>query len=204
MTFLKSLIFLVSATVIGTLAQVSSSYTDSGITFQGITDPTYNITIGFVTPPAGSSDTDEFIGEIVSPISNQWIGIALGGQMANNLLLVAWPNENSIVASTRFTTGYIQPTAYPGPTLTSLAQTSVDADTWRWVFRCQNCTSWAGPSSSGSLDTTGVPTLAWVVSFEAVDDPSDPESNFNEHDDFGFWGEALVNASSTDYNTYIG
>ena len=32
------------------------------------------------------------------------IGIALGGQMAGDLLVVAWPNGNDIVASTRFAT----------------------------------------------------------------------------------------------------
>ncbi|KAH8107437.1 cytochrome domain of cellobiose dehydrogenase Hp3 Ph 7.5 [Phellopilus nigrolimitatus] len=194
-------LFVLAAAAATALAQ-SSSYTDSGITFQGITVATYDITIGFVTPPAGSADTDEFIGEIVSPTSNKWIGLALGGQMANNLLLVAWPNGDDIVASPRFTSGYVQPTAYAGPTLTTLSQTSVDADTWRWVFRCQNCTSWAGDGTSGTLDTTGSPVIAWAVSFEAVDDPSDPDSNFSEHDDFGFWGEVFSDASSSSYSSY--
>ena len=34
----------------------------------------------------------------------QKAGIALGGEMAYNLLLVAWPNDNEIVFSTRYTT----------------------------------------------------------------------------------------------------
>ncbi|KAH8107442.1 cytochrome domain of cellobiose dehydrogenase Hp3 Ph 7.5 [Phellopilus nigrolimitatus] len=200
-TFRPLLVLAAAATA--ALAQ-SSSYTDSGITFQGITDSTYNITVGFVMPPAGSAGTDEFIGEIISPTSINWVGVALGGKMANDLLLVAWPNGEDIVASTRFATGHVQPTAYAGPTLTTLSQTSVDADTWRWVFRCQNCTSWAGDDTSGSLNTTSVGTVAWAISSEAVDDPSDPESDFHKHNDTGTWAEDFAGASSSSYSSYIG
>ena len=86
-------------------AQSSSSYTDQGITFQGITDPTYNVTYGFVFPPlTETNETTEFIGEIVTPVSNQWIGVALGGQMADDLLLVLWPNGDEIMYSPRWAT----------------------------------------------------------------------------------------------------
>lgn len=79
--------------------------------------------------------------------------------MADNLLIVVWPNGDDIVFSPRYTTGYIQPTVFSGPTITTL-QSSVDSDGgWKWIFRCQNCTSWTG----GSLDTTGTPVFAWVI-----------------------------------------
>lgn len=55
------------------LAQSSTAYTDSGITFQGITAATYDFQIGFVTPPAGAAQTDEFVAEIVSPSANKWV-----------------------------------------------------------------------------------------------------------------------------------
>jgi cellobiose dehydrogenase (acceptor) len=86
------------------LAQTSSSYTDTdnGITFQGLDEPVHGVTYGFVFPE--STTGDEFIGEIIAPVEAKWIGIALGGAMAGDLLLVSWPNGDSIVSSTRFTT----------------------------------------------------------------------------------------------------
>lgn len=66
----------------------------------------HDVTYGFVFPPLATSGTQstEFIGEVVAPIDAEWIGIALGGAMAGDLLLVAWPNGNEIVSSTRWTT----------------------------------------------------------------------------------------------------
>lgn len=61
---------------------------------------------GFVFPPttATGSTATEFIGDLIVPVANKWVGLALGGQMANNLLLVAWPNSNTIMISPRYTT----------------------------------------------------------------------------------------------------
>lgn len=58
--------------------------------------------IGMVFPT--STTGTEFIGEVVAPIAIKWAGIALGGAMIGNPLLVAWPNGNSIVTSTRWAT----------------------------------------------------------------------------------------------------
>lgn len=90
------------------LSQSASPYTDPGNGFQftGITDPSYGVTYGVVFPPiptSGATPT-EFIGEIVAPLTAEWIGLSLGGAMLDDLLLVAWPNGNNIVYSTRYTT----------------------------------------------------------------------------------------------------
>ena len=55
-------------------AQISSSYTDAGITFQGIVGPTTNLTVGFVTPTDDSQD--EFVGEMVAQSSAKWVSRA--------------------------------------------------------------------------------------------------------------------------------
>ena len=99
--FVKTLIALASFATLS-IAQGSASYTDSGITFQGLQEPTHGVTYGFVLPE--DTNSTEFIGEIIAPVANQWIGIALGGQMANDLLIVSWPNGNDIVFSPRYTT----------------------------------------------------------------------------------------------------
>ncbi|KAH7911765.1 putative cellobiose dehydrogenase [Hygrophoropsis aurantiaca] len=184
------------------LAQSSSSYTDpaNGFVFQGYSEPVHSVTYGLVFPPlvtTGANST-EFIGEIVATSDAQWIGLALGGAMAGDLLIVAWPNGNSIVYSARYTTGYVQPTAYAGPTITTLSST-VNSTNWKWIFRCQNCTAWTG----GGIDLGGGGALAWAYSDIAVDDPSDPQSTFQEHTDFGFFGETFSAAHNPNYQSYL-
>ncbi|KZS87659.1 cellobiose dehydrogenase [Sistotremastrum niveocremeum HHB9708] len=198
MVSFKRLIALASV-VTGVLSQ-SVAYTDSGINFQGIFETTHGIQYGFVFPPttATGATAQEFIGEIIVPVVNQWVGLAFGGQMADNLLMVAWPNANNIVFSPRYATGYIQPTPYAGPTVTTL-ESSVNSTYWKWIFRCQNCTTWDG----GSMDTNGGPVFAWVIGLSPVFTPSSPASDFNEHDDFGFWGEITADAHDPNYASYL-
>ncbi|TCD65251.1 substrate-specific activator of APC-dependent proteolysis [Steccherinum ochraceum] len=185
------------------LGQTAAPYTDTenGFQFTGITDPVHTVTYGLVFPPLASSgpQSTEFIGEIVAPIAAKWVGFALGGAMLQNILLVAWPNGNQIVTSTRYATAYVQPTEYDGPTLTTLPSSHVNATHWKWVYRCQNCTSWNG----GGLDVTSGAALAWAYSSVGVDDPADPQSTFQEHTDFGFFGMDFSSAHNANYNAYL-
>ncbi|RDX41638.1 cellobiose dehydrogenase [Lentinus brumalis] len=197
---LGRLLFSLLPLVGAALAQVAAPYTDSGngFVFDGISDPVYKVNYGIVLPSASSST--EFIGEIVAPIDAKWIGWALGGAMIGDLLIVAWPNGNKIVASTRYATGYTQPDAYAGPTLTTLPSSGVNSTHWKFVFRCQNCTSWEG---GGGIDPTGTGVFAWAYSNVAVDDPSDPNSTFAEHTDFGFFGINFPDAQNSNYQNYL-
>lgn len=154
------------------------------------------MTYGYVFPPLDSGAT-EFIGEIVAPIDTEWSGVSPAGVMIEALLLVAWVNGDEVVSSARWATDYIQPLAMVGPILTDLPSTKVNSTHWKWVYRCENCTTWSG----GGLDTTSFGAPAWAFSSIPVDDPSDPESDFQEHTDFGFYGLdfSSAHASASDY-----
>ncbi|EIW75757.1 hypothetical protein CONPUDRAFT_140074 [Coniophora puteana RWD-64-598 SS2] len=171
------------------LAQTSSTYTDpdNGIVFEGYTDQ--NVTVGFALPPINVDN--EFLGEIIAPVTQQWVGIALGGTMLDNLLLVAWPYGENVVYSPRYATSYTLPTLYDGPVITSLVGTYVNETYWKWVFRCQNCTTWEG----GSLNTTSTSaTVYWVSSNVTVEDPASANSSFTKHNDGASWDENFVAA----------
>ncbi|KAF9524951.1 cellobiose dehydrogenase [Crepidotus variabilis] len=171
------------------LAQAGGAYVDpdNGITFYGYTEPAHGVTYGFVFPPLGST-SNEFIGEIVAPIAGAWAGVSPGGSMINNLLLVAWPNAGKIVRSARYTTSYVLPTAMSGPILTDLPSSKVNATHWKWVYRCQNCVTWATDSGTNSIPVGDFGVPAWAYSSAPVDTPSNPQSTFVEHTDFGFFG----------------
>ncbi|KAK0437789.1 cellobiose dehydrogenase [Armillaria borealis] len=183
-------------------AQLGTQYVDpdNGITFYGLTDPVHGVTFGYVFPPLDSGAT-EFIGEIVAPIATEWSGVSPGGAMITNLLLVAWADGDQVVSSARWATDYVQPLAMEGPILTDLPSTKVNETHWKWVYRCENCTVWA----NGGLDTGSFGAPAWVFSNIPVDDPSDPESTFEEHTDFGFYGLdfSASHASASDYANWV-
>ncbi|KAI0261221.1 cellobiose dehydrogenase [Gloeopeniophorella convolvens] len=191
------------------LAQTSSSYVDPAncITFQGLLDPTYGVQYGAVFPPLAASGPNptDFIAEIVAPLAAKWVGLAIAGAMIGDPLLVAWPNGNQVVSTVRMATDYIQPVAYNGVTITNLPSTGVNSTHWSWVFHCQNCTSWTNANGGGSIDPTSGGAWAWAYSSAPVDDPSDPNSTFEEHTDFGFWGEIFSDAhvSAADYQSYL-
>ncbi|KAJ7254674.1 cellobiose dehydrogenase [Mycena haematopus] len=188
------------------LAQVAAEFTDpdNGITFWGITDVVHNVTYGYVFPPLATSGPNptEFIGTIVSPLVNQWNGFALSGSMVDSLLVAAWPNNGGIVFTTRYATTNVLPDVYPGPVITTLPHSYVNATHWKWVYRCQNCTTWTG---GGSIDVSSQGAVpAWCSSTIAVDDPADPGTSMVQHTDFGFYffpfAEAHVSAAT--YNNW--
>ncbi|KAJ6600770.1 cellobiose dehydrogenase [Mycena sp. CBHHK59/15] len=170
------------------LSQVASQYTDpdNGITFWGTKDVVHNVTWGYVFPPLATSGPNptEYIAEIVAPLANQWAGFALSGSMIDSLLVAAWPNNGKIVFTTRYATSNVLPDVYPGPVITTLPSTSINSTHWKWVFRCQNCTTWTG----GSIDVSSSAAVpAWCVSTIAVDNPADPGTTMVQHTDFGFY-----------------
>ncbi|QRV98090.1 GMC oxidoreductase [Ceratobasidium sp. AG-Ba] len=182
------------------LSQQSSAWTDpsTNIPFQSFVDPVHGIRLSTAFP--ASTTSTEFVGEIVAPISAKWVGWSLGGGMNNNLLLVAWPNGNSVVASTRYTTGYTMPTVITGYTLTTItAGTSVNSTHWKWLFRCQGCTSWTG----GSMTTNGVQVFGWAYSTVGPTTPSSASSAFPEHTDFGNWGHNTASAHYSNYDDFL-
>ncbi|KAH8806689.1 hypothetical protein DL96DRAFT_1698942 [Flagelloscypha sp. PMI_526] len=168
----------------------------------GFYEAGHGVQYGYILPPIGADGTlpTEFIGEIVAPLSAKWIGVGLNSAMANDLLLVAWPNGNSVVRSARMATDYVQPTVYSTPILTDLPTTKVNSTHWKWIFRCQNCTSWPG----GALQQNTTYPTAYVWASTEVDTPSDPASDMIQHDEFGIfvmpWASARV--SQADYDNY--
>jgi cellobiose dehydrogenase (acceptor) len=117
--------------------------------------------------------------------------------MLDNLLIMVWPNAGKFVVSPRYATDYVLPVPYSGPTITTLPTSYQNSTHWKWVFRCQNCTTWQGnlyfllesllKANSrvlgGSLNTAGTPVFAWAYGNTPVDTPSSPSSSFGEHSD---------------------
>jgi hypothetical protein len=75
------------------------------------------------------------------------------GRMQTSLFIASvWPSESlvkmfKLYESPNFSNSnraYENPTIYSGPTLTQLSSSTINSTHWKFVFRCQNCTSWTG------------------------------------------------------------
>ncbi|TVY17652.1 Cellobiose dehydrogenase [Lachnellula arida] len=196
-SFLTSLAFIA-----GTYAQ-SSVYTDdnTGITFQRYAN-TEGVSFGIAVPETPASD---FIGQMVAPSNGSgYAGVSLTPEMTGSLLVVAWPNNNSVVASFRETrSGYTSPGVYTasGLSLSPIANgTFVNSTHLAYTFLCTGC---MGLDLSFAGNSTSI-TLGWALGTQAVTNPSSASTaSFTYHDGgFGEFGLTLSSATSASYASW--
>ena len=113
------------------------------------------MTIGVVLPPDSTPVSDEYIVNLVAPVSYGWTGISMGGQMSNSLLFTMWPYNSNIMLGPRWAecvvpwyclyyvltyptnSDYVLPDPYAGPKITLLPASKVNSTHINAIFRCQ-------------------------------------------------------------------
>lgn len=173
----------------GSTQAQSTSYTDANtdITFQTWTDKRSSFTFGIALP---TNPTTDFIGQISAPITEGYASVAMGSSMANKLMVVAWPNGDSVVSSLRIASGYTNPdpidddSAVLKPIKDGI---SVDADSFTYTFLCQGCIKDDGTTFAA---TASPAILGFAVSNKALSTPSSPSGPLNYHS-AGFGGFSI-------------
>ncbi|KAJ6598826.1 hypothetical protein DFH09DRAFT_1356022 [Mycena vulgaris] len=178
------------------LSQTSTEYVDSEIEFTGIVEVAHGVTYGFVLPQANATETSEFIGQVISPLDNKWVGVALGG--ANSLMVVAWPNETTIFGSPRYVDSNYLDIPYDGANISTIG-TTVNETHWKWTYRCENCTVWP----EGTLAVNGSQLMTWLVGFTEVETPDAENSTLSQYSDLGSWEQDLAAAQNANYSTFV-
>lgn len=198
---LKLLVIAILYTVTSALAQTHAwCDPDTPRCFQAIESSNLTIATAF----SNSTTATDFVGEIISPVSNKWVGYSLGAGMTNNLLIVIWPiNSTAFVTSARMASGYQLPTVYPRAKITQLSGSRANATHWKYVFHCEGCLSWT--------DSTGAPHsvhpvnqvqgVAWGTT--AVRQPSSPESGFSIHAGTLLFAMDVASARTANYSSYL-
>lgn len=148
LTNFASLLTLVSST----LAQTFEPFTDdNGITFwQGTWSNSLaegNSQWGMALPDAGEYGlNNEYIGRVVvaRPASGTWMGLSHSAGMTSSLLLLSWVNEddNSVMTSFRYASGYAEPALYTGNATLDVISSGVNDTHYELTYRCQNCWAW--------------------------------------------------------------
>lgn len=177
-------------------ALTTEAYNDpnTGIDFQRYATNEYSF--GIAVPENPEAD---FIGQMVVPLTENagWGAVSLGGGMLNNLLFVAWPNDEEIITTFRLAGAYANPDEYSGDvTALPIANgTFINSTHLSYTFLCQGCIN------DDSFDATAAtPVFGYAVAATSPETASDPVSALTYHAKaFGQYGVNLDGAKSADY-----
>ncbi|TPX17845.1 uncharacterized protein E0L32_002946 [Thyridium curvatum] len=131
-----------------------------------------------------------------------WCGLAHGGSMLRNLLLMAWPHEGRVLTSFRWATDYFKPGVYGGNATLTQVTSRVDPRGFEVMYRCGDCLRWSEGADEGSAGTSaGSLMLGWAQGADGPTDAASPEGiDFIFHNNgYGTWRAELegeVNPSS--------
>ncbi|KAH8672540.1 hypothetical protein BGZ60DRAFT_374213 [Tricladium varicosporioides] len=187
----------------GAFAQ-STSYVDpnTGITFQQSSDATTGFSFGMALPETVGSD---FIGQIVMPTNGTgYAGVSLTSSMVGSILVVAWPNDNSVIASFRETSGYSSPGVYANASMSMSPisnGTFVNSTHMSYTWLCSGCITGDSLSFTASSDAAG---FGWAMSSSTPTNPSTADgATFAYHNTgYGDLSMTLSSAKSADYATW--
>ncbi|KAI1879797.1 hypothetical protein JX265_001418 [Neoarthrinium moseri] len=187
---------------LGASAAGTLNYTDSstGISFSGYSDGKGYL-FGMALPETIGTDV---IIQLVAPATDGtgWAGFDFGMEMANKLLLVAWPNGEAVMTSARMATSYATPAVYSGDVdlYPIAAGTYVNSTHYAATFLCAGCIT---NDDDTFLTTEARPILGWAYSSTAVTDSADASTALNYHSaGFGGFGLTLSDAMSAQYDTW--
>ncbi|KAJ4415376.1 hypothetical protein N0V82_007371 [Gnomoniopsis sp. IMI 355080] len=197
--FAKSL-FATAALAAGVMGQSSVNWTDtnSGIDFSYY--ETDGVAFGVALPETSNGD---FIGYLASDSIDGYAAWSMTGAMANALLIVAWADGDSIVASLREATGYSNPPEISNSSMGIYeisSGTSVNSTGWAFTFLCKGCVTDTSISISGS-DSEGV--FGYAQSTTALTDTSSSDATLNFHSAaYGEYAHSLDDGKSSKYATW--
>ncbi|KAI1371641.1 CBD9-like protein [Hypoxylon crocopeplum] len=183
---------------------------DTGFTFSQynapITTGANYITFRIAIPsPATAGQPYDTVVQVVAPVAAGWVGIAWGGSMTNNPLLIGWPNAGSATTSVRRATAHTAPVADAASSV-QLLKTGTKSNSTHWQFtaKCTGCTSFTTTgSTSKSLDPAGSNRLAFAYSRTKPSQPASASSPINVHDLFNYWTHDFASAGNTGFQELV-
>lgn len=135
-----------------------------------------------------------------------WCGVSLGGSMNSNLLLMAYPYEDQVLTSLRFSTGYATPDVYAGDANVTQVTSRINATHYSVLFRCQNCLAWDHNGQTGNVSTSsGKFVMGWAQASDSPGSPACPDNiSLKQHTGQGIWVAKFdENAASEKYADWV-
>lgn len=153
--------------------------------------------------PSGSAAGQPYdaVLQIVAPVAAGWVGLAWGGSMTNNPLLIGWLNGASGVASIRRASSHTAPVADSSATVQVLPKgTKSNGTHWQITAKCTGCTSFTTTGTTKkSLNPAGTNRLAFAYSKTKPSQPASGTSPITVHDLFQYWDHDFAAAANADF-----
>lgn len=202
-----------------TFSQYSAAYSLAGKYI------TYRIA---VPSNATSAEVYDTVVQVVCPNDVGWLGLAWGGSMLNNPLLVAWSSNGKPIVSSRFTQ-YVEsqvdhtslesplllttgphrnrnmPQTYSG-TQYQIFKTGTKSNSTHWQFtaKCNGCTTYRLSSGSTKvLNPKGSNHLAFAYAASKPANPSSNSSSFQVHDVYNYWSHDFSQGENSAFTTLV-
>jgi cellobiose dehydrogenase (acceptor) len=199
-----------------TLAQTFEKFTDdNNITFWQNTWSTTvadgNSQWGMALPDASQSNlTNEYIGRVVvsRPASGTWMGLSHSAGMTSSLLLLTWVNEddNSVMTSFRYASGYAEPAVYTGNATLDVISSNVNDTHYELTYRCKDCWAWDQDSVTGSqlpkTTASAAQLMGWAQATVAPSNPDESDSGIVQHAADGIFAATVASARNTAYTDW--
>ncbi|XXH01081.1 hypothetical protein Hte_007432 [Hypoxylon texense] len=183
---------------------------DTGFSFSQqnvqITTGSSYITIRVAIPsPAPAGQPYDAVLQIVAPVAAGWVGLAWGGSMTNNPLLIGWLNGASGVASVRRATSHTAPAVTSDATVQVLAKgTKSNGTHWQVTAKCTGCTSFTTTgTTTKTLNPSGSNRLAFAYSKTKPSQPASGTSPINVHDLFSYWDHDFAAAGNAQFQDLV-
>lgn len=183
----------------GAAAQSSTNWTDSASGIEFSYYETDGMAFGVALPETVEGD---FIGYIASDSIDGYAAMSMTGEMTSSLLICAWADGDSVVASLRQATGYSNPAEISNASMGIYeisTGTQVNSTGWSLTFLCKGC---VGISTSFSA-SAAEQVFGYAKSTTALTSTSSSGATLNYHADaFGEYAHSLSDAKSSDYATW--
>ncbi|KAI5859961.1 CBD9-like protein [Durotheca rogersii] len=197
------------ATLLGIASEASADVfrdPDTGFTFSQynapITTGSVYITFRIAIPSTAiAGQSYDAVLQVVAPNTAGWVGVAWGGSMTNNPLLIGWVNGGSAVASVRRSASHTAPQPYTGATLQVLSKgTKTNGTHWQFTAKCTGCTLFpTSGTNSKNLNPSGGNRFAFAYSRTKPSQPASSTSPINVHDLFNYWEHDFAAAKNSDF-----
>ncbi|KAI0844900.1 CBD9-like protein [Daldinia vernicosa] len=183
---------------------------DTGFSFSqkdvAITTNNEFITFRVAIPsPAPAGQPYDAVIQVVAPVAAGWVGVAWGGSMTNNPLLISWANGASGVVSIRRATAHTAPAVYTGASAQVLSKgTKSNGTHWQVTSKCTGCTQFTTTgTTTKTLNPAGSNRLAFAYSKTKPSQPGSNSSPINVHDLFNYWEHDFASAGNPEFQDLV-
>ncbi|KAK3489053.1 CBD9-like protein [Neurospora hispaniola] len=164
------------------------------------------ITFRIAIPSNVSSNSAyDAVVQVIVPNDVGWAGLAWGGSMTKNPLMVFWRGSNNQpVLSSRWAS-HTLPQTYTTATYT-LFKTGTKSNSTHWQFTalCTGCTSWAADGGAVRyIQPNGGNRLAFAYSPTKPSNLSSPTSAITVHDVHAYWNHDFGTARNAGFEAAV-